>query len=81
MKFFENKFEDYITNVEKFNLHKEKELFFKQKWEEGLDNLNHMIFYGSSGIGKYSQVLYFIKKWSKTNLKYERKINYKYNNK
>ena len=38
-----------------------KKSFFKQKWEEGLDNLNHMIFYGSSGIGKYSQVLYFIK--------------------
>ena len=30
MKFFENKFEDYITNVEKFNLHKEKELFLSK---------------------------------------------------
>ena len=40
-----------------------------------ITDLNNMIFYGPSGTGKYSQVLYSIQKYSPTNLKYERKIN------
>ena len=35
-----------------------------------------MIFYGKKGIGKYSQVLNFISRYSPSELKYERKINY-----
>jgi len=33
-----------------------------------------MIIYGPSGIGKYSQVLYLLKKYSNNELKYEKKI-------
>ena len=40
-----------------------------------------MIFYGKKGIGKYSQELNFIKRYRPSELKYERKMNYKYNNK
>jgi hypothetical protein len=35
---------------------------------------NHYIFYGKSGIGKYSTALSFIKEYSPTGLKYEKKV-------
>ena len=80
MKCLETKFEEYIENVKKNNYHKylSKKL---NSFGSNIDNLNHIIFYGKKGIGKYSQVLNFIKKFSESGLKYERKINYKYNNK
>ena len=46
-----------------------------------IDKQNNLIFYGPSGIGKYTQALNFIKQFSKTNLKYERKINFNFQNK
>ena len=63
MKFYESTFEEYVASVEKYNLHP-------------IINapLTNMIFYGASGIGKYSQVLYFLKKYSPSELKYEKKI-------
>lgn len=80
MKCLETKFEEYIENVKKNNFHKylKNTLNF---FGSDIRNLNHMIFYGKKGIGKYSQVLNFISRYSQSELKYERKINYKYNNK
>lgn len=80
MKCLESKFEEYIENVKKNNFHKylNKTL---NKYGDDISNLNHTIFYGKKGIGKYSQALNFIKRYSHTELKYERKMNYKYNNK
>ena len=79
MKFLETKFEDYIDKCKKHNIHKkESELL---KIYETLPTLNNLIFYGKSGIGKYSQMLHFLKKFSPSELKYERKIRYKFNNK
>ena len=80
MKCLETKFEEYTENVKKNNYHK----YLKKtlnSFGNDINNLNHMIFYGKKGIGKYSQVLNFIEKFSPSELKYERKINYKYNNK
>ena len=75
MKYSSTKFEDYTLELERYNLHEEK--------KELYNNLNYdnLIFYGPSGIGKYSQVLNYINKYSSSNLKYERKIYVEYSNK
>ena len=46
------------------------------KTPDTLDGYNnsHMIYYGQKGIGKYSEVLYNIQKYSPSQLKYERKL-------
>ena len=80
MKFLQTRFEDYINKCQKNNIHK-KMIPLLDSYGDKIENLNHMIFYGPGGIGKYTQVLNFIKKYSPSELKYERKINYKYNNK
>ena len=45
------------------------------KLYNNIENISHLIFYGQNGIGKYTQALSFIKQYSPSNLKYERKIN------
>jgi len=74
MKYFETSFVDYINKVEKNNLHSELENF-NESLPKDVKNLPHLILYGPSGVGKYTQALNIIKKYSKSNLKYERKIN------
>ena len=80
MKFLSTRFEDYINECKKINIHKKMEPFLKSQGNK-IENLNNMIFYGPSGVGKYTQSLNFIKKFSPSELKYERKITYRYNNK
>ena len=72
-KFFESSFDEYIN--QKNNLHS----LLKPK----LQNINNtnIIFYGPSGTGKYTQSLNYIKKYSPSNLKYERKLNIQHNKK
>ena len=60
-----NKFDDYIKQVNAFDLHKHI---------KNDDFVNeHLILYGPSGIGKYSQALKYIKEYSPTKCKYEKK--------
>tara|TARA_X000000368_G_scaffold417042_2_gene412378 strand:+ start:1905 stop:2864 length:960 start_codon:yes stop_codon:yes gene_type:complete len=80
MKYLETSFIDYINSVKKHNIHKNMEPFFKSLPSK-IGELPHLIFYGPSGVGKYSQMLNFIKQYSPSGLKYERKITHKYNNK
>ena len=72
-KFFESSFDEYVN--QKNNLHS----LIKPK----LENIDHtnIIFYGPSGTGKYTQSLNYIKKYSPSNLKYERKLNIQHNKK
>ena len=77
MKYFETRFEEYTKANEQNNLHPALQNIYKL-FPDKLEDLNHMIFYGPSGIGKYTQVLSSIKKYSPTGLKYERKINISY---
>ena len=79
MKFLETKFEDYIHKCKKNNIHKKVSNTLNSY--DKFSDLNNLIFYGPSGVGKYSQLLYFIKKFSPSELKYERKISYLFNNK
>ena len=80
MKFFESHFEEYINEVSKFNLHTKLEKCYKQ-FPNTLEKFGNLIFYGPSGVGKYSQMLYLIKKYSQTNLKYEKKLTLTYDKK
>jgi len=80
MKYLETSFVDYINAVKKCNVHSKMEPFFKSM-SSNIEDLPNLIFYGPSGVGKYSQMLNFIKQYSPSQLKYERKITYKYNNK
>ena len=72
-KFFESNFDEYVNK--KTNLHPKIQNNIKN-----IDNRN-IIFYGPSGVGKYTQSLNYIKKYSASNLKYERKLNINHNKK
>ena len=75
MKQTENHYIDYINEVKKKSLHPK----IKKKYGElprDIINIPNVIFYGPPGIGKYSQVLYFLEKYSPSNLKYEKKNEY-----
>jgi len=80
MKFLETHFENYINEVSKTNLHPKLEKCYSQ-FPNTLEKLGNLIYYGPSGVGKYSQMLYSIKKYSPTNLKYEKKISLMYEKK
>lgn len=86
----QSKFEDYVNISEKNNLHTELEILTKKPLsptnttsnetiasQVETTHINHdnLIFYGPAGIGKYTQVLKYIKRFSPSKLKYERKID------
>jgi DNA replication protein DnaC len=73
MKFLETHFEDYLQTSQKQNLHPKLEKIFN-KFPNKLADLKNIIFYGPSGVGKYTQMLKSIKKYSPSELKYEKKI-------
>ena len=73
MKFYETSYEEYINSIEKYNLHPEiKDIY--NSLPKNINNVENLIIYGPSGVGKYSQVLNIIKKYSPTELKYDKKI-------
>jgi len=74
MKYFESSFDDYISSVKKYNIHKKYSCLYKL-YSNDIKNLKNIIFYGPKGIGKYSQALTFIKKYSPSKLKYEKKFS------
>jgi len=80
MKFLESHFEEYTNAVEKMNLHPKLEKSFSM-FPSSLDKLGNLIFYGPSGVGKYSQMLHSIKKYSQSDLKYEKKLTVIYDKK
>ena len=72
VKYYETRFEEYILVNNKKNLH--PELNKIETFQN--DNQNHnIILYGPPGVGKYTQALKYIKNFSSSNLKYERKMN------
>jgi len=78
MKFYETHFEEYINANHKENLHPKLDKTFN-KFPDSIQKLKNVIFYGPSGIGKYTQMLRFIKKYSPSELKYEKKISITHN--
>lgn len=67
-----DKFVDYLDRYKELNIHEELKPVF-DGFPKALKDVNHMIFSGPSGVGKYTQALALISKYSKSNLKYERK--------
>ena len=73
MKYYETHYEEYIHSLEKYNLH--NELINKiESFPKCISNFGNLIIYGPSGIGKYTQVLNILKKYSNNDLKHEKKI-------
>lgn len=66
-------FEDYIKNTEEKDLHP-KITKLINKCPLKIENLNNVIFYGPNGTGKYTLALKYIKKYSASQLKYEKKV-------
>ena len=73
MKYYESYFEDYIQSVENYNIHPELEKIY-DSYPQSIHKLESTIIYGASGVGKYSQMLYLLRKYSPSNLKYEKKL-------
>jgi hypothetical protein len=80
MKFLETHFDEYTNEVLKQNLHPKLEKYWS-KLPDTLDRFGNLIFYGPSGVGKYSQMLHAIKRYSPTDLKYEKKLSLTYDKK
>jgi len=80
MKYQSSKFEDYIQKCNKYNMHKEV-LPLLDTINNDIKNTNNLILYGPSGTGKYTQALNYIKKFSPTSLRFERKMNFNFDNK
>ena len=79
MKFYESHFEEYIVSNQKINLHPKLESVFLKNFPDSIQQLKNVIFYGPSGVGKYTQVLRAIKKYSPSELKYEKKLSIVFN--
>jgi len=78
MKFYESHFEEYINENNRINLHPKLNKIY-EKFPNSIKELKNLLFYGPSGVGKYTQMLKSIKKYSPTDLKYEKKISFTYN--
>ena len=78
MKYYESHFEEYIIENQRENLHPKLDKIY-EKFPKEINKLRNLIFYGPSGIGKYTQMLKSIKKYSSSELKYEKKISLTYN--
>jgi hypothetical protein len=73
MKYYETHFEEYITAMEKCDLHPELESMVNTLPSKMMQ-IENIIIYGPPGSGKYSQVLRILKKYSPSDLKYDKKI-------
>lgn len=78
MKFYDTHYDEYIKSNEEVNLHPNLLSIYK-KFPNSLKELKNIVFYGPSGVGKYTQMLSAIKKYSPSKLKYEKKISITYN--
>jgi hypothetical protein len=74
MKFLETHFDDYIASNHRESLHPKIEKIFKNSLPEKVENLKNIILYGPKGVGKYTQALQCIKKYSNSELKYEKRL-------
>ena len=69
MKFYESHFEEYLNKKEE--LHPKLEKIYNN-FPQKLCDFKNVIFYVTSGVGKFSQILKSIKKYSPYELNYEK---------
>jgi hypothetical protein len=75
MKFHENHFDDYCFAVDKENFHCELKDQI-DAFPNSIEEFENMVIYGPPGSGKYSQMLYLVRKYSPSQLKYEKKVTF-----
>ena len=73
MKYYESSFEEYVNSVNKYNIHPEL-VKVLNTYPDNIHDLKNTIIYGACGVGKYSQALKLLSKYSPSQLKYESKI-------
>ena len=78
MKFNETHFENYLNAHKENSLHQTSQNSYN-KFPKNIENLKNLIFYGPSGVGKYTRMLSSIKQYSPSELKYEKKLSVSYN--
>ena len=77
MKYHETHFQDYLNQKSKYNIHDMNNSNLCSGTQTDTRNfINHTIIYGPCGSGKYSESLQLIQKYSKTQLKTEKKMEY-----
>lgn len=77
MKKIHQTYDDYCNFDDDTDLHNVP--YHKYSNFESFDTFQNLIIYGPNGIGKYTQALKILKKYSPSNLKYERKCTFDYN--
>jgi hypothetical protein len=78
MKFYETHFEEYLLENKRENLHPKLDKLY-DKLPNSINDLRNLVFFGPSGVGKYTQSLKCLKKYSPSELKYEKKITLTFN--
>jgi hypothetical protein len=79
MKLLDNNFDDYLNEKKKNkNIHVKIQKIY-DCLSNNIKDMNNIILYGPAGIGKYTQSLLFIEKFSPSNLKYQKKLTITYN--
>ena len=73
MKYYETHYEEYLSSIDKYDLHPELQPIVKSLPPK-ISQMENMIIYGPSGVGKYTQVLNIIRKYSQSELKYDKRI-------
>ena len=73
MKYYESTFEEYLRSVNRCTLHPELQPVIDD-FPDTVHKIQNIILYGSPGVGKYSQALKLISKYSKDDLKYEKRV-------
>ena len=74
MKLLESTFYDYISPLDIHNLHPNHCSLYKL-FSDDLSKMKNIVLYGPKGIGKYTQMLHFVQKYSPSDLKYEKKFS------
>ncbi len=78
MKFLDTHFDNYIQSSNSVSLHPTLKNKF-DTFPPNISDLKNIILYGPSGVGKYTQLLNIIKRYSPSELKYEKKLTVIYN--
>jgi len=73
MKYYETSYDEYLTSVNQYNLHPELIPIYNTLPKLAI-NFENIIMHGAAGVGKYSQCLSLLKRYSNSDLKYDKKL-------
>lgn len=73
MKYYETSFDEYIQSAEMHNIHPELADTFS-KFPASIYQFENTVIYGPSGVGKYTQLLLALKRYSPSQMKYDKRI-------